>query len=67
MVSGNKPETLIVMADIVTETFASALASPSTIDAARAGYPEWRSWRLQSVGRPTGNLALVETRWLRAG
>jgi hypothetical protein len=55
------------MADIVTETSASALASLSTVDAARAAYPEWRAWRLESVARPTGNLALVETRWLQPG
>src|SRR5947209_14550180 len=55
------------MADIVTETFAPALASPSTIDTARSGYPEWRSWRLESVAAPTGNLALIETRWLQPG
>lgn len=55
------------MADIVTETLAPALASPSTIDSARSGYPEWRSWRLESVAGPTGNLALIETRWLQPG
>jgi hypothetical protein len=55
------------MADIVTETSASALASPSTVDTARAAYPGWRARRLESVGRPTGNLALVETRWLQPG
>ncbi|MFF1571864.1 DUF1684 domain-containing protein [Leifsonia sp. NPDC058292] len=40
------------------------LASPQTIEAARAGYDAWRQWRLASVAGPTGNLSLVETRWL---
>ena len=52
------------MPDIVTETSAPALASPSTIESAEAGYAAWRAWRLASVASPTGNLALIETRWL---
>lgn len=54
------------MPDIVTET-STALASPSTIQTAEAGYAEWRTWRLGSVASPTGNLALIETRWLPDG
>jgi uncharacterized protein (DUF1684 family) len=41
----------------------SALASASTIDSARAGWDAWRASRLASVVEPTGNLALIETRW----
>ncbi|WP_426623288.1 DUF1684 domain-containing protein [Leifsonia sp. McL0607] len=52
------------MADIVTETSAPALASPSAIQTAEADYAAWRAWRLGSVVSSTGNLALVETRWL---
>ena len=37
------------------------------LDAARAGYPEWRAWRLETVAGPTGNLSLIETRWLPDG
>jgi hypothetical protein len=55
------------MTDIVTETSAPALAAPSIVDAARAGYPEWRAWRLETVAAPTGNLSLIETRWLQPG
>ena len=61
------------MPDIVTELSAPALASPSalasesTIEAAQNGYPDWRAWRLASVAAPTGNLALIETRWLPDG
>ena len=55
------------MADIVTELSAPALASPSTIQTAEAGYADWRAWRLSSVAAPTGNLALIETRWLADG
>jgi hypothetical protein len=44
-----------------------ALASPRTIDAARAGWDAWRAARLAAVVAPTGNLALVETRWLEPG
>jgi hypothetical protein len=53
------------MPDIVTET--TTLASPSAIETAEAGYAEWRVRRLESVASPTGNLALVETRWLPDG
>jgi uncharacterized protein (DUF1684 family) len=45
----------------------SALAPASTIDSARAGWDAWRAARLASVTAPTGNLALVETRWLPSG
>jgi uncharacterized protein (DUF1684 family) len=61
------------MPDIVTELSAPALASPSalasesTIEAAHNGYADWRAWRLASVAAPTGNLALIETRWLPDG
>jgi uncharacterized protein (DUF1684 family) len=54
------------MPDIVTET-STALVSPSIIETAEAGYAEWRAWRLGSVASPTGNLALIETRWLPEG
>lgn len=57
------------MPDIVTDFSAPALvpayaASPSAVENAEAGYADWRSWRLSTVASPTGNLALVETRWL---
>lgn len=39
----------------------------STIDSARAGWDAWRASRLASVAEPTGNLALIETRWAAAG
>ncbi|MFF1633648.1 DUF1684 domain-containing protein [Leifsonia sp. NPDC058248] len=55
------------MTDIVTETSAPAPTRPSVVDAARAGYPEWRAWRLETVAAPTGNLSLIETRWLQPG
>lgn len=55
------------MPHIVTELSAPALASPSTIQTAEAGYADWRAWRLASVAAPTGNLALIETRWLADG
>lgn len=59
------------MPDIVTDLSASpATASDtlrSTIADARDGYQEWREWRLRSVAEPTGNLALIETRWLQQG
>lgn len=42
-------------------------ASPATIDRARGGWNDWRADRLRSVTAPTGNLALIETRWLTAG
>ncbi len=54
------------MPGIVTET-STALASPSAVETAKAGYAEWRAWRLGSVASPTGNLALIETRWLPDG
>ncbi|WP_223694715.1 DUF1684 domain-containing protein [Leifsonia poae] len=53
------------MPDIVTDS--SAPAAPSTITSALAGYPDWRAWRLSTVVGPTGNLSLVETRWLQPG
>jgi uncharacterized protein (DUF1684 family) len=43
------------------------LASARTIEAARAGWDAWRAARLASVTAPTGNLTLVETRWLAPG
>lgn len=43
---------------------APALASPSTIGRARAGWDAWREARIRRVTAPTGDLALVETRWL---
>ncbi len=55
------------MPDIVTETSALSLASPSAIQTAEAGHAAWRARRLESVASPTGNLALVETRWLHEG
>ena len=55
------------MPEIVTDTSPATIAPPSVIAAARAAYPEWRSWRLESVAGPTGNLSLIETRWLPAG
>jgi uncharacterized protein (DUF1684 family) len=42
----------------------SPRASAAAIEAARAGWDAWRAERLASVTSPTGNLALVETRWL---
>jgi uncharacterized protein (DUF1684 family) len=36
-------------------------------EAARDGWGAWRAARAASVTAPTGNLALVETRWLPAG
>jgi len=43
----------------------SPSAAPTTAAAlAEAGYPAWRASRLASVVAPTGNLALIETRWL---
>lgn len=57
------------MPDIVTvpsapQTSARPSASSASVDAARAGYDAWRHGRLSSVVAPTGNLALIETRWL---
>jgi uncharacterized protein len=59
------------MPDIVTDLSApqapaSSTTSPS-VAAARTGYDAWRRGRLVSVAAPTGNLALVETRWLAPG
>ncbi|MGA5701489.1 DUF1684 domain-containing protein [Peterkaempfera bronchialis] len=42
-------------------------ASAQTIDAAQAGWDDWHASRLAAVAAPTGNLALVETRWLPDG
>lgn len=42
-------------------------APSSVVDAARAAYPHWRACRLESVAGPTGNLSLIETRWLAEG
>jgi uncharacterized protein (DUF1684 family) len=59
------------MADIVTESPAlapsSPLASAATIETAHADHASWRSWRLESVVAATGNLSLIETRWLEPG
>ncbi len=41
-----------------------SLASAPTIESARAGWDSWRAGRLSSVAAPTGNLSLIETRWL---
>jgi uncharacterized protein (DUF1684 family) len=42
-----------------------SLTSPRADDL--AAFTDWRSARQRSVASPTGNLALVETRWLPAG
>ncbi|GGO25486.1 hypothetical protein GCM10010116_51140 [Microbispora rosea subsp. aerata] len=42
-------------------------ASAATIEAARAGWDEWRARRLAAVRAPLGNLALVETLWPAPG
>ncbi len=55
------------MPETVTDTTPATLAPSSIVDAARAAYPEWRAWRLASVAGPTGNLSLIETRWLAPG
>ncbi|WP_025155509.1 DUF1684 domain-containing protein [Leifsonia aquatica] len=60
------------MPDIVTvpsapQTSVHPSASPASIDAARTGYDAWRRERLSSVVASTGNLALIETRWLPSG
>jgi len=62
------------MSDIVSElsaiaptTASPSLASAAVIEAAHVGYGAWRAWRLESVAAPTGNLSLVETRWLQPG
>ncbi|WEO78191.1 DUF1684 domain-containing protein [Cryobacterium sp. SO2] len=43
---------------------AAPVLSDDIVATAAAGWPQWRSGRLASVTAPTGNLALVETRWL---
>ncbi|GAA2868169.1 DUF1684 domain-containing protein [Streptosporangium fragile] len=45
----------------------SATAPASVVESARAGWDAWRASRLASVAAPTGNLALVETRWAPPG
>jgi uncharacterized protein (DUF1684 family) len=59
------------MPDIVTDLSApphpSDPPAASVVSLARAGYDEWREGRLASVASPTGNLALIETRWLAPG
>ncbi|WP_431220488.1 DUF1684 domain-containing protein [Leifsonia xyli] len=55
------------MSDIVTDLFTQTSASPETIERARAGWDAWRQRRLNGVTAATGNLALIETRWLPAG
>jgi uncharacterized protein (DUF1684 family) len=40
------------------------LASGQTIESARADWETWRADRLAGIVAPTGNLSLVETRWL---
>lgn len=58
----------MVMPDIVTDLSApTASASAETIDRAREGWEAWRASRLAAVTAPTGNLALIETRWLASG
>lgn len=54
------------MSNTVTDTTSETRAPASIVDTARAGYPQWRAWRLESVAAPTGNLSLIETRWLAA-
>ncbi|WP_431279801.1 DUF1684 domain-containing protein [Leifsonia poae] len=46
---------------------ASPLASAETVEAAHVAYAAWRAGRLDSVVGPTGNLSLIETRWLEPG
>ena len=48
------------------DTSPTAPAPTSAAALAEAGYPAWRASRLASVVSPTGNLALIETRWLGA-
>ncbi|NUU06002.1 DUF1684 domain-containing protein [Leifsonia sp. C5G2] len=60
------------MSDIVTDlptltASASASASAETIERAREGWDAWRASRLAGVTAATGNLALIETRWLQPG
>ncbi|MFP3464482.1 DUF1684 domain-containing protein [Leifsonia sp. SIMBA_070] len=54
------------MSDIVTDLSVQPSASPSTIDRARDSWDAWHADRLRAVAAPTGNLALIETRWLAA-
>src|SRR5690348_15319559 len=56
----------MVMHDIVTD-LSTPTASAETVERAREGWDAWRASRLTSVTGPTGNLALIETRWLAAG
>lgn len=42
-------------------------ASARSTDTAAAAWEDWRARRTASVTAPTGNLALVETRWLPSG
>lgn len=56
------------MSGIVTDlSTPTASASADTIERARDGWDAWRASRLASVTAPTGNLALIETRWLAPG
>ena len=55
------------MSDIVTDISTPTLASAHTIENARDGWDAWRANRLHGVAAPTGNLALIETRWLASG
>jgi uncharacterized protein (DUF1684 family) len=55
------------MSDIVTDLSTQHSADPATIERAREGWDAWREGRLRGVTAPTGNLALIETRWLPAG
>jgi len=57
----------MVMSGIVTDISTQTSASSATIERARAGWDAWRANRLSSVTAPTGNLALIETRWLQEG
>ncbi|MGW6303904.1 DUF1684 domain-containing protein [Streptomyces niveus] len=41
--------------------------SARSTDPAAASWEDWRARRIASVTAPTGNLALVETRWLPSG
>lgn len=55
------------MPDIVTDLSTPPPANPTALENARAGYDAWRAARLSTVTGPTGNLALIETRWLPDG
>src|SRR4051812_1660925 len=60
----------MVMSDIVTDIStpnSTAHATPEVLDRAREGWDVWRAGRLQAVTAPTGNLALIETRWMAPG